>query len=238
MAIVVGICIFFIKTKHEHIKTEREQISVFTSQNALPVIDNLSLSADFEANSISSLVYRRVALEGRYLAGHDIYLENRVAEDNAKPVSKKMPDFHIMTPFQLRSGAIVWINRDWIGRDSRNRNNIPHITQPDGDQKIHGYISQTKQEIFEMPKDHAHIIDGHVVALNFYLHDDQKGLPSRNVYPFIVMQTGGNIDGLVRPREGYLYQTDYSFELRTWWFTLAIAIGFWLISGIILVRRK
>jgi hypothetical protein len=57
-------------------------------------------------------------------------------------------------------------------------------------------------------------------------------LPNRNVYPFIVTQTGSGSDGLIRPDDGFYYTPSYIYDLKTWWFTLIIAIGFWAISGL------
>jgi hypothetical protein len=51
---------------------------------------------------------------------------------------------------------------------------------------ISGFISLGQKNSFEMPVESPHIINGHVVTLNFYLHDDKKNLPNQNFFPFII----------------------------------------------------
>lgn len=89
-----------------------------------------------------------------------------------------------------------------------------------------------------MSSEPPHIVNGHVVALNFHLHDDQSDLPNRNVYPFLINQTGGNSDGLIRPEDNFFFMPDYKFDIRSWWITFWVAIAFWLISGIKLLKLK
>ena len=143
-----------------------------------------------------------------------------------------------MMPFLLKTGQIVWVNREWIDRSPVDRHSIPDAKPPVNDGKITGYISLGKNDIFEMPDEHPRKVNGHVIALNFYLHDDKKDLPNRNVYPFLIKQTGKSSDGLIRPEKNYFYLPDYSFDHRTWWFTLFITIGFWFISGIVFLRNE
>ena len=164
--------------------------------------------------------------------------ENRVSQDSPKPNSKKSSGFHIMMPFLLKTGQIIWVNREWIDRSPVDRHSIPDAKPPVNDGKITGYISLGKNDIFEMPDEHPRKVNGHVIALNFYLHDDKKDLPNRNVYPFLIKQTGKSSDGLIRPEKNYFYLPDYSFDHRTWWFTLFITIGFWFISGIVFLRNE
>jgi cytochrome oxidase assembly protein ShyY1 len=237
-AIVVGLCLFFILTKENQIKQGEEKIQLFKARNTLAVLAGLPFPINYTPKVTSDLLYRRVELEGDFLVDHEIYLDNRVAEDNSIAISKKNPGFHIMMPYLLKTGQIIWVNRGWIMRDPANRKNIPTIKHPPSHQKLHGYIAESSKDIFEMPSERPRNVNGHIVALNFYLYDDKKDLPNRDVYPFLIIQTGQGSDGLVRPNEGYLFQPNYTFELRTWWFTLLFALGFWFVNGLIARNRK
>ena len=237
-AIVVGLCLFFIFTKENQIKQGREKAQLFKTRNTLAVLTELPVPINYTPKVTSDLLYRRVELEGVFLVGHEIYLDNRVAEDNSKVSSKKHPGYHIMMPFLLTTGQIIWVNRGWVLRDPANRKNIPIIKHPSENQKLYGYIAESRKDIFEMPTERPRIVNGHVIALNFYIHDDKKHLPNRNVYPFLITQTDQGADGLTRPDEGYFFQPDFTFELRTWWFTLLIAFGFWFVNGLISLNRK
>ena len=237
-ALAVGVCIFFIHTKEVQIKEGEFKAQQFAERNALPILTTLPLPIDYKAGFTENWLYRKVNLEGEFLPDHEVYLENRISGDIPKPNSKKFSGFHIMMPFLLSSGQIVWVNRGWVKRDSINRQNIPEVPSAPGKQVITGYISLGQKSIFEMPSESPHIINGHVVALNFYLHDDKKDLPNRNVYPFLITQTGKGLDSLIRPEEGFYYTPSYTFDLKTWWFTLIIAVSFWLISGLVQMRGK
>lgn len=237
-ALVVVVCIFFIISKEQRTKEDSASLITFTERSALPVIKDLPFPINYDPEASLDLRYRKVELEGSFLADHEIYLENRVSQDSPKPNSKKSSGYHIIMPFLLKNGSIVWVNRGWIGRNPVDRHNIPDVQPPTNEGKISGYISLGKNDIFEMPRERPRVVNGHVIALNFYLHDNKKDLPNRNVYPFLITQTGKGPDGLVRPGKNYFYIPDYSFDLRTWWLTLFTAIGFWLISGIVFLMKE
>ena len=237
-ALVVVVCIFFIASKEHHTREDYANLATFTERSALPIIKELPFPINYDPGSYLDLHYRKVELEGSFLVDHEIYLENRVSQENPKPHSKKSSGYHIMMPFLLKSGSIIWVNRGWVGRDPVNRQNIPNVRPPENEGKISGYITFGRNNIFEMPKEQPRLVNGHVIALNFFLHDNKKDLPNRNVYPFLITQAGKGLDGLVRPEKNYFYIPDYSFDLRTWWFTLFAAVGFWLISGVVFLRNE
>jgi len=237
-ALVVTVCLFFIQIKESQIKANELKSGNFKERNILPPLTSLPLPISYTKEFSEKWEYRRVLLEGEFLPEHTIYLDNRVSEDAPEQNTKKINGFHIMMPFLINSGEIIWVNRGWIKRNTINRQDIPQISPLSGKQVISGYISVSQKNIFEMPSEKPHIINGHVIALNFYLHDDKKDLPNRNVYPFIITQTEGSADGLIRPKDGFFYKPKYQFDLRTWWFTLLIAIGFWLISGVYPFKNK
>ena len=235
-AVAIGICIFFINAKNNQIRTNADKFALFQERNPLPTLNKLPFPIDYTPESSKELIYRKVELQGRFLPDHEIYLENRIAEVAGN--TKKINGFHIMMPFLLDAGQIVWVKRGWIARDPINRQNVPSVKSSDQPQTIQGYISLGRKDIFEMPNEKPHIVNGKVVALNFYLHDDKKELPNREVYPFIIIQSGNGEDNLARPNEGFYYTSDYSFDLRAWWISLCIAIGFWLISSMVVMRKE
>ena len=238
IAAAVGVCIFYIQAKNTQIRENNNQYVLFQERNALETITKLPVPLDYNPQSTLELMYRKVRIEGRFLPDHEIYLENRVAENARQSKQKKANGFHIMMPFQLTTGEIVWVNRGWVARDPLNRQAIPSVTTSSTNQIINGYINLTRKDIFSMPNEKPHIVSNKIVALNFYLHDDQKELPSRSVYPFLITQAGMGDDQLIRPEIGYFYMPDHTFDLNAWWVTLFTAIGFWLISGIIQLRKK
>lgn len=235
---VIGVCLFYIHAKKEQIQENNTRYALFQERNALETLTKLPSPIDYKPQATLDLLYRKVKLEGHFLPDHEIYLENRVAENERQLKQRNSNGFHIIVPFQLKSGEIVWVNRGWVARDPVNRQVIPDAPFTTANQTIEGYINASRKDIFAMPSEKPRRVGNKIVALNFYLHDDQRELPNRNVYPFVISQTGGGGDGLIRPEQGFFYVPDYSFDLNTWWVTLFTALTFWLISGIVQMRRK
>jgi cytochrome oxidase assembly protein ShyY1 len=235
--LTVIVCIFFISTKNQAAKEGIHNQRLFHERGELQTLTRLPLPIEYNSQFTQDLLYRKVRLTGSFLQGHLVYLENRHSEAKPEPNSKQINGFQIMAPFLLNEGQIVWVNAGWIPRDPSNRLSIPSITLSKENTVISGYISAVKNNIFDMPKEKAHLINGHVIALNFYLHDDLKALPNQEVYPFLIMQTEGTDNALIRPSAGYFYIPDYSFDISSWKITLIVALLFWLISGVVTLMR-
>jgi surfeit locus 1 family protein len=58
--------------------------------------------------SAEPLLYRRVRASGEFQAAGQIYLDNQVLHERA--------GYFVVTPLQLRDGAVVLVNRGWIAR--------------------------------------------------------------------------------------------------------------------------
>jgi cytochrome oxidase assembly protein ShyY1 len=237
-ALVGLVCIFFIATKENQIKTERAKAVHFQEKKHAPTMTSLLPPSEYTPKQLEELQYRTVELDGEFMPNQEVYLANRTVANSSKPNSKKTSGFHIMAPFVLANGKTVWINRGWILRDPANRKNIPKIDSSPGNQIISGYISLENKDIFELRSAIDHVINGHIISLSFSLPKTDKDLVSDTTYPFLIIQTGQGADQLTRPAAGYLQETNYSFELRTWWFILMITIGFWFVSGVIDVKRR
>jgi surfeit locus 1 family protein len=179
-----------------------------------------------------------VELKGRFLAEHAIYLENRTSQNNPIHNINNSIGYHVIMPFLLSSGEIVWVNRGWIGKDPISRENIPEILTPTGEVNIGGYISFGEKSIFNKPSIAPHYIHGHSIALTFFLEDAKKDLPNRKTYPFLITQTGKATDGLIRPEVNFFYFSENSLDIRTWWFIQLVTLIFWLISGIVHIKNN
>jgi len=58
--------------------------------------------------SAEPLLYRRVRASGDFQAAGQIYVDNQVLQERA--------GYFVVTPLQLRDGAVVLVNRGWIAR--------------------------------------------------------------------------------------------------------------------------
>lgn len=59
---------------------------------------------------LETCLYRRVSVEGKYLHQYEMHLYPRTYETSPGVYSS---GFHVITPFQLESGAVILINRGW-----------------------------------------------------------------------------------------------------------------------------
>ena len=237
-ALVGLVCLFFIAAKENQIKTEREKALHFQEKSRAAALTSLLPPNEYTPKQLLDLQFRRVELEGTFLPNQEIFLANRTAANDAKPSSKKVPGFHIMSPFSLTSGHTIWMNRGWIARDPANRKNIPKIDRIDGLQTITGYIQPNRPDSFEVSSTMDHRVDGRVIALNFYAPKVENDTLDTDTYPFLIIQTGAGGDRLIRPAIGYLQEVNYSFEVRNWWFILIFTVGFWFVSGMIYLKRQ
>jgi hypothetical protein len=237
-ALVGLICIFFIAVKENQIKTESTNALHFQEKSRAAALKTLLPPNEYTPKQMLALQYLGVELEGAFLPDQEVYLANRSAANNSKPNSKKASGFHLLAPFLLTSGQVVWVNRGWIARDPANRRNIPVVTRLRGPQTITGYVTLNNTSIFELGAPISHRVNGSVIASNFQIPHAEKDFANRDVYPFLITQTGTEADQLIRPPAGYRQEVNYSFELRTWWFILLFTVGFWFVSGVIFIRRQ
>ena len=77
--------------------------------------------------------YRRITLQGTWLAEHTMYLDNRQMRGR--------PGFFVMTPLKLPAGDAVLVQRGWIPRDATDRTRIAPFETRAGEITLHGRIA-------------------------------------------------------------------------------------------------
>jgi surfeit locus 1 family protein len=77
--------------------------------------------------------YRRITLQGHWLAEHTVYLDNRQMRGR--------PGFFVLTPLKLAAGDAVLVQRGWIPRDATDRTRIAPFETPAGEVTLHGRIA-------------------------------------------------------------------------------------------------
>lgn len=78
-----------------------------------------------ERAGLEALAWYRVRVEGRFLAGRDFLLDNRLVEGR--------PGFDVLTPFVLDDGRTVLVDRGWVPADGRRPAEPIHL-DPAGEQ--------------------------------------------------------------------------------------------------------
>lgn len=69
------------------------------------------------------LEFRRAVLEGRWLARHTVFLDNRQMGGR--------PGFFVVTPLLLSDGSAVLVQRGWAPRNFQDRTAVPDVPTPE-----------------------------------------------------------------------------------------------------------
>ena len=108
-------------------------------QRALPPLPQAQLAR--EASEVAAQVHRSVLLQGFWLAGRTIYLENR--QMNGRP------GFYVVTPLQLGDGSAVLVQRGWVPRDLLDRTRVAAPLPPQGLVQVLGRIAPGPGRLYE-----------------------------------------------------------------------------------------
>jgi len=109
------------------------------ARGALPTLDAAQLARSPER--VAEQQHRRVVLEGRWLASHSVYLDNR--QMNGRP------GFFVVTPLQIAPDDAVLVQRGWVPRDSRERERLMAVDTPAGLVRVEGRIAPGLARLYE-----------------------------------------------------------------------------------------
>ena len=162
------------------------------------------------AEQVADQQYRPVQLRGRWLAQHNVFLDNR-------PMGARV-GFTLVTPLQLDGRPdVVLVQRGWVPRDLRDRALLPAIATPTEAVAVAGHIAPPPARLYEFAPSSAGLIRQNLDLAEFTL---ETGLP---LAPLSVLQadspsTAG--DGLLRqwPRPAVDVQKHYGYAFQ--WFAL------------------
>ncbi|MFT4241689.1 MAG: SURF1 family protein [Acidovorax sp.] len=108
----------------------------------LPPVDAGAL---LSAADLQALLQRAVVLEGRWLAQHTVYLDNRQMQGR--------PGFFVLTPLQLtgpQGGAVVLVQRGWVPRNFQDRAQLPQVHTPlDAAVRVQGRVAAWPSRLYE-----------------------------------------------------------------------------------------
>jgi surfeit locus 1 family protein len=94
-----------------------------------------------EAGGLETLSFRRVALQGRWLAEHTVYLDNRQMLGR--------PGYYVVTPLALPGGEAVLVQRGWLPRHATDRTQLPPVITPEGPVRLDGRLAPTPSRLYE-----------------------------------------------------------------------------------------
>lgn len=119
---------------------ERAQASL-DARGAAPPLAQVELAAT--AAAASEQHHRRVTLQGRWVGGRTVFLDNR-------PMNGR-PGFYVVTPLLLGDGAdAVLVQRGWVPRDAADRTRVPEVASPEGLVVVEGRIAPPPSRLYEL----------------------------------------------------------------------------------------
>ena len=179
------------------------------ARRTLPVLRNADLATTPQA--AEQQFERRAQLQGRWLAGQTIFLDNR--QMNGKP------GFYVVTPLQLEQRAdSVLVQRSWVARNFADRTALPALPTPTGSVTITGSIAPPPARLYEF----ATAASGPIRQnLDPDAYARELGIP---LLPLSLLQADGadpGVDGLRRdwPLPALDLQKHYGYAFQ--WFALA-----------------
>lgn len=185
--------------------------AAIAAQRTAPPLDAAALLREPLA---TSLLHRPVALRGRWLAQHTVFLDNRQMHGR--------PGFFVLTPLRLSgSTQAVLVQRGWVPRNFVDRAALPQVETP-ADAEVHvlGRIAPPPSKLYEFDAAQAGPIRQNLDLAQFAA---QNGLP---LLPGVsVLQTGPDGDALARdwPEADLGVAKHYGYAAQ--WFALAALIA-------------
>ncbi|MEO7151598.1 MAG: SURF1 family protein [Burkholderiaceae bacterium] len=201
--------------------------SLMQARAAAPELDSAGFGAACCADP-GALHYRIVRLHGHWLAGHDVWLENRQMNGRTGLV--------LLTPLAVEGrGDAVVVQRGWVARDNDDRTRLPRIATPTGRVEVAGLIAPPPARLYEFAPSASGVIRQN---LDLPAYAAQTGLA---LLPVSIRQRdvpGSPADGLQRqwPAPTVDVQKHYGYAFQ--WFALgALMTGLYVWLQLLRPRR-
>lgn len=164
-----------------------------------------------------SQVHRPVVLQGQWLAGQTVYLDNRNHHGQT--------GFWVMTPLRWAPGQVVWVQRGWVQRDLRDAGKAPPVSTPSANVTVTGRIAAPLSHMVELaaPPATTDTFQTPRIQTNLDLAQMQT-LVNDNVSA-VLIQTGADSDGLRRDWPVVALSADKNKGYAFQWFALSALIA-------------
>lgn len=162
--------------------------------------------------SDATTLYRPVQLQGHWVPGSTVYLDNRQMQARV--------GFYVFSAFQpAGSHAVVMVQRGWAPRNFENRMSLPAVQTPDGDIRIQGHLAPPPSKLYEPGEPSVGTIRQNLDLAQF---QQQTGLPVLTAWT--VVQTGAASESLLRDWPPMDLGVDKHYGYAGQWFALAALI--------------
>lgn len=191
-------------------KTERHARLV--ERGAMPPLAARELAADAAGAEAQS--FRRARLSGRFVPGHDVFLDNRRMDERV--------GFYVLAPFVMEDGRAIVVQRGFVLRHFDQRAALPQVPLPQGPVQITGTLQAgSPSRLWQFGEEAKGPIRQN---LDLDAHARETGLA---LLPMTLLQAdeGAPADGLLRhwpqPTADVQKHHGYAFQ----WFMLAATIA-------------
>ncbi len=166
----------------------------------------------------AALRFRRVRVSGEFDARAQVLIDNKIHAGQ--------PGYHVVTPLRLAGGPYVLVDRGWVGAGAR-RSELPKAPAPAGAVTVEGRINIPPARYLELRAD-----GGDPAARPVWQNLDIARIAAASrlpLLPFIVEQTDGAGDGLVRdwPAPDFGIEQHRSYMVQ-WYAFGFLGCMFWL----------
>ncbi|MFJ5266451.1 SURF1 family protein [Streptomyces sp. NPDC088387] len=172
--------------------------------------------------------YRTVTAEGRFDTEHEVVVRRRVNADEEV-------GFHVLTPFVLKDGKVMLVNRGWIPADGPSQTVFPKVPAPPaGEITVTGRLMPDETTEASGIKDLQGLPDRQIMLINSELEAQRLGEPVLGGY---VVQTTpepkGDTPELIGRPGNEDAALNYAYAIQWWLFAAAVPVGW-----VVLARRE
>lgn len=181
-----------------------------------------------DAAAVAQQHHRRITLEGRWSAGHTLWLDNRQMQARV--------GFVVVTPLLLPDGTAVLVQRGWQPRDAADRTRVQPPDTPAGPVRVAGRIAPPPSRLYEFDAAASGPIRQN---LDVESYSRETRLALRPLSLLQLDEPGQQPDGLLRdwaaPAAGVHKHYGYAFQ----WFALsALTVLLYVWFQLIKPRRR
>lgn len=188
------------------------------ARSAAPVLDAGAVRESLSQGEDvwSALLHRPVQLQGRWLAEHTVYLDNRQMNGRT--------GFYVFTPLQLSQGDVVLVQRGWLARNFQDRTALPPLETPSGPVQVNARLAGAPGRVYALGRDMVEQNAQPDIRQNLDMDafSQQSGL---TLWPLTVVQTDADSEGLLRNwpqvNSGVATHHGYAFQ----WFAIATVLA-------------
>lgn len=188
-----------------------QKIALHESMTQGDAGNRITSSALESASDTTALNFQPAALDGEWLTGRTIFLDNRQMQDRV--------GFYVVTPLRLPSGKVILVYRGWVARNFLDRTALPSLPLPGGTVSVQGRIAPAPGKLYEPGTPAQSTIRQNLDIAQFSVETNLSLLP------VVLMQSGDSADGLLREWPVINTGVEKHYGYAAQWFAIAALIA-------------